>query len=136
MSLPTRGAILLFSSLPPSRRRDSAIFIFTSLLKGDFCYFHLHLPPEREFLLFYLYIPPERGFLLSSSLPPSRRRDFAIFSYTSLLKEGRVLRKRLYEHTLFFSPLYTGRIFHCYVLNKFICHFRGLGSVLLLLFYF
>ena len=26
--------------------------------------------------------------------------------------------------------LYTGRLFHCYKLDEFICHFRGVRSVL------
>ena len=30
----------------------------------------------------------------------------------------------------------TGRLFHCYILDESICHFRGVGSVLLPLFYF
>ena len=34
------------------------------------------------------------------------------------------------------NPLYTGGLFHCYMLDESICHFRGVGSVLLLLFYF
>ena len=36
----------------------------------------------------------------------------------------------------FLNLLYTGRLFHCYMLDKSICHFRGDGSILLLLFYF
>ena len=35
-----------------------------------------------------------------------------------------------------FNPLYTGRLFHCYILDESNCHFRGVGSILLLLFYF
>ena len=35
----------------------------------------------------------------------------------------------------YFNPLYTGRLFHCYILDEAICHFRGVGSILLLLFY-
>ena len=34
------------------------------------------------------------------------------------------------------NPLYTGRLFHCYMLDESICHFRGVRSILLLLFYF
>ena len=33
-------------------------------------------------------------------------------------------------------PLYTSRLFHCYMLDESSCHFRGVGSILLLLFYF
>ena len=34
------------------------------------------------------------------------------------------------------NPLYTGRLLHCYMLDKTIFHFRGVRSILLLLFYF
>ena len=34
------------------------------------------------------------------------------------------------------SPLYTGERFHCHMLEESICDFRGVGSVLSLLFYF
>ena len=30
--------------------------------------------------------------------------------------------------------VFTGKLFHCYMLDKSICHFRGVGSGLLLLF--
>ena len=30
----------------------------------------------------------------------------------------------------------TGGLFNCYMLDKSICHFRGVGSILSLLFYF
>ena len=39
-------------------------------------------------------------------------------------------------HLDMFNPLYTGVHFHCYMLNKSICHFRDVGSILLLSFYF
>ena len=34
------------------------------------------------------------------------------------------------------NPLYTGRPFHCYMLDASICHFRDVGSILTLLFQF
>ena len=34
------------------------------------------------------------------------------------------------------NPLHTGELFNCYLLDEFICHSRGVGSILLLLFYF
>ena len=34
------------------------------------------------------------------------------------------------------NPLYTGGLFHCHILDESICHFRGVGSILSLLFYF
>ena len=33
------------------------------------------------------------------------------------------------------NPLYTGRLFYCYMLDKSICHVRGVVSILSLLFY-
>ena len=36
----------------------------------------------------------------------------------------------------FFNPLYTGRLSHCYMLNKSICHARGVQSILSILFDF
>ena len=35
-----------------------------------------------------------------------------------------------------FNSLYTGGLFHCYILDESICHVRGIGSILSLLFYF
>ena len=35
-----------------------------------------------------------------------------------------------------FYTLYTGWLFHCYMLNESICHFRGVRSILSHLFYF
>ena len=40
-----------------------------------------------------------------------------------------VQMQRLSCHCLF-NPLYTGELFHCYMLDKSICHFRGVGSIL------
>ena len=40
------------------------------------------------------------------------------------------------EREKILNPLYTGILFQCYMLNKSICHFRGVGSTLSLLFYF
>ena len=37
---------------------------------------------------------------------------------------------------LFFNPLYTGGLFHCYKLDESIFHFRGVWSILSFLFYF
>ena len=34
------------------------------------------------------------------------------------------------------NSLYSGGLFHCYMLVESICHFRGVGSNLLLLCYF
>ena len=34
------------------------------------------------------------------------------------------------------NSLYTGRLFHCYMLDASTCRFRGVRSILSLLFYF
>ena len=34
------------------------------------------------------------------------------------------------------NPLYTGGLFHCYMLDESICHIRDVGSILSLLYYF
>ena len=34
-----------------------------------------------------------------------------------------------------FSPLYTGGLFHCCMLDKSICHFRGVESILSLILF-
>ena len=34
------------------------------------------------------------------------------------------------------NPLYTGGLFHCYMLDESICRFRGVRFILLLLIYF
>ena len=34
------------------------------------------------------------------------------------------------------NPLYTARLFHCYMLDESNCHFRGVRSILSLSFYF
>ena len=35
-----------------------------------------------------------------------------------------------------FNSLYTGRPFHCYMLDESICHSMGVGSILSFSFYF
>ena len=38
--------------------------------------------------------------------------------------------------TLCFNPLYSGGLFHCYMLDESHLSFRGVRSILSLLFYF
>ena len=38
-------------------------------------------------------------------------------------------------HVVLINPLFTGGLFHCYMLDKFICHIGGIGSILSLLLY-
>ena len=37
------------------------------------------------------------------------------------------------SHGNYFNPLYTDGLFHCFMLDESICHFRGVGSILALL---
>ena len=46
---------------------------------------------------------------------------------------GTMAQKRSLGRTLL-NPLHTGGLFHCYMLDKSICHFRGVRSILSLLF--
>ena len=34
------------------------------------------------------------------------------------------------------NPLYTGGLFHCYILDEPVCYVRGVRSILVLSFYF
>ena len=66
----------------------------------------------------------------------THENDFNGFLFASL--GGVALPTVVYstprKKILSFNPLYTGRLFHCYMLN--ICHFRGIRSILSLLFYY
>ena len=33
-------------------------------------------------------------------------------------------------YVCFFNPFYTGRVFHCYMLDESTCHFRDIGPLL------
>ena len=46
---------------------------------------------------------------------------YSVFSFVPLFSLGSC-----------FNLLYTGRLFHCYMLVESFCHFRGVGSVLTL----
>ena len=67
-----------------------------------------------------------------------RRSNSVIFMFASPLNEG-----HNYTRTEFammpiksFNPLFTGRSFHCYMLDKSISQYTDIGSILLLLFFF
>ena len=45
----------------------------------------------------------------------------------ALLKWGLILKEKVASKILFFNPLFTGGLFHCYMLDKSICHFRRSG---------
>ena len=53
------------------------------------------------------------------------RSDFSLISVVHCLLFGKMV----------FDPLYTGILCHCYILDESTCHFRGVGSILWLLFY-
>ena len=60
--------------------------------------------------------------------PLDCRYDFELFE---------LLNKEVsYNDYKYYNPLYTVGLFHCYMLDKSICHFRGGGYILSLLFYF
>ena len=42
----------------------------------------------------------------------------------------------IYTFFKHFNLLYTGGLFHCYMLEESVCQFRGVGSILSLLFNF
>ena len=56
------------------------------------------------------------------------------FSLAKLLRDKVVT---LYQKFIKSQPegLYTGRLFHCYMLDESICHFSAVRSILLPLFY-
>ena len=68
---------------------------------------------------------------LGLSIKPSMRFTFFILM-CSLLPED------LPSESTFNSvnPLCAGRLVRCYILDESICHFRSIGSILSLLFYF
>ena len=57
---------------------------------------------------------------------------------STILKENNfyVLHSAFLDKEAYFNPMYTGRLFHCHMLDESICHCRGIGSMLSLLFYF
>ena len=40
------------------------------------------------------------------------------------------LFQRFIIMVMLFNPLYTGRLLHCNIMDEYICHFRGVGSIL------
>ena len=55
------------------------------------------------------------------------------FSVVSTLSGKELL---LLEQIFSFNPLYSSEFFNCYMSEKSTCHFRGVQSILVLLFYF
>ena len=45
-------------------------------------------------------------------------------------KEGNDRVAFLESVSVHLNPSHTGRLFHCYMLGGYICHFRGVGSIL------
>ena len=46
------------------------------------------------------------------------------------------LRHNFSDLLMYSNPLHTGRLFHFYMLDESICHFRDVESILSLVFYF
>ena len=57
---------------------------------------------------------------------------------TLLQSEDANFTEKLWQlmESMFFNPLHDGGLFRCDLLDESICHFRGVGCILLLLFYF
>ena len=80
--------------------------------------------------IFVVYAsPPDRtppylqGLLATTSIP------FTVICRIIWLRKGMISFDNV-------NPLYTGRLFYCYMLDESICHFRGIRSILSLVFYF
>ena len=75
------------------------------------------------------------GLSWEAILYKNRRLHFVVAS--SSMEENRQLPKlfpfiKHRDVPIHFNPLYTGGLFHCYMLEESICHFRAVGSILLL----
>ena len=70
------------------------------------------------FLIFYLHIT----------------KSFSSVLHQQLLDEIPATRQINCKEPI--TPFYTGKLFHSYMLDESICHIRGVGSILSLLFYF
>ena len=53
-----------------------------------------------------------------------------------LLPSLRIQRRTRMKSLKGINPLYAGGLFHCYMLDMSICNFRGVRSILSLIFYF
>ena len=71
------------------------------------------------------YIRGKDNYLMKIVVAPAKANCITIF-----------IQLPLQNGTKYFNPLYTGRLFHCYMLDESICHFRGVWTIMLLLFYF
>ena len=58
-----------------------------------------------------------------------RGSNSASFRCVSLLNGDQLLKKQIncisFKSIPPFNPMYTGRLFHCYMLDKSVCHFWG-----------
>ena len=106
----------------------------------NFCSFFKGRPILRKICLSFSWSlnPFYRGLLLKEGLP------FLLQESKNLL--SRIILSYLYERVantsrsdwslLKLHPLYTGGMYNCYLLYEFICHFRGVWSILSLSLYF
>ena len=85
---------------------------------------------------------PQRGIIKGVNFFLEELTNFELMSRKANRKSQKLLlhlkvagKSRgipIYLHL--YNPLYTGRLFHCYMLDKSSCHFRAVLSNLLLLF--
>ena len=71
--------------------------------------------------------------------PNIKENDLFLTNYegkTAVFRFPLQFRSMAATTTFEFNPLYTDGLVHCYMLDEFICHFRGVGSILSPLFYF
>ena len=66
----------------------------------------------------------------------TRRYPYPVCKKRSVIPVKTTVPGGLLEMLQLFNPLYTGRFFHCCMLDESISHFSGVGSILSLSFYF
>ena len=105
-------------------------YLFINLLKFTILYLYhcIFFNPLYTFTILYLY-----HCIFFNPL----------YTFTILYLYHCIFSNPLYTFTIlyiyqciFFNPLFTCVLFHCYMSDESICHSRGVGFILLLLFYF
>ena len=82
---------------------------------------------------------PKAMQFFQNGIYPERKKNCSqganSFLYELTPLRGEAKRKTV---PIYLNPLYTGpgKLFHCNMLDNSICSFSGVGSILLLLFYF
>ena len=78
-----------------------------------------------DFILVYV-------FTTNHHLKPKTTNQRTIEEMTKIC----TIYKKRYIYISFLNPLYTCRLFHCNIMDESICDFRGVRSVLSVLFFF